>query len=82
MIDIRFEYEEIHKMISEFITWQESDEGRKVDLKKIEEFHKEILFMDWDTWLKHVERVIATTTGATSSIIEVVNENLHSANQT
>ncbi|MCY6488064.1 hypothetical protein, partial [Actinobacillus pleuropneumoniae] len=52
VIDMRFEYEEIHKNISEFITWKESDEGIKADLPKIEESHKDILFTYWDTWLK------------------------------
>lgn len=46
VIDMRFEYEEIQKKISKFITWQESDEGRKVDLPEIEESHKDILFTD------------------------------------
>lgn len=80
VIDIRFEYEEIHKNISGFITWLESDEGRKTDRPKIEQSHKDILFTDCETWLKQVERVTMTTTSATRSIIEAINEKLHSAN--
>lgn len=30
VIDMRFEYEEIHKKVSEFITYQEFEDGRKV----------------------------------------------------
>ena len=48
VIYMRFEYEEIHKNIDELITSKEYDEGRKVDLPKIEESHKDILFTDWD----------------------------------
>ncbi len=77
---MRFEYEEIHKNISKFITCQDSNEGRKVDLLKIKQFYKEILFTDWDTQLKQAERAATTLVGARSSIIKVINENLHSAN--
>jgi len=78
---MRLEYDEIHKNISDFITWKESEEGRKVDLPKLDESHKDILFTDWDSWLKQVER--ATTiaaTATTNSIIEAINENIHGAN--
>lgn len=54
--------------------------GRKADLPKIEESHKDLLFAYWDTQLKQAKRATVTTASATNSIIEVVNENLHSAN--
>ena len=79
VIDMRFEYEETHKNISEFITQQESEDGRKVDLPKLEESHKEILFADWDYWLKRIERKITVTTATTNNIIEAINKNLHGA---
>ena len=47
LIDKRLEYEELNKRISEFISWQEYEEGKKADLPNIEEFHKDILFTDW-----------------------------------
>lgn len=43
VIDIRFEYEKIHKNVLEFITWKESEDGRKVDLPTVEETHKDIV---------------------------------------
>jgi len=46
---MRLEYEKIHKRVSDFITWKESEYGRKDDLPKLEESHKEILFADWDS---------------------------------
>lgn len=54
--NIRLEYDQIHKNISDFITWQESEEGRKVDLPKLEESHKDILFIDCDSLLKQAGR--------------------------
>ena len=49
---MKIKYEEIHKRIYEFITWKELEDGRKVDLLKLEESHKYIIFMDWDSRLK------------------------------
>jgi len=42
--EMRLEYDEILKRVSDFITWQNSEDGRKDDLSKLEESHKEILF--------------------------------------
>lgn len=53
---MRFEYDDIHKRVSEFITWQESEDGRKVDLLMLEESHKDIMFTNWDSRLKQGER--------------------------
>lgn len=33
VVDMRLEYEEIHKRISDFITWKESEYGRKADYR-------------------------------------------------
>jgi len=44
---MRLEYKEIQKRVSKFITWKESEDGRKDDLPKLEESHKDIMFTDW-----------------------------------
>ena len=77
---MRLEYHEICKRISDFITWQESKDGRKDNLPKLEESHKDILFTHRDSRLKQTERetMIATTT--TNNVIEAINENMHGAN--
>jgi len=46
VVNIRLEYDEIHERILDFITWQELEDGRKVDLLELEESHKDILFTD------------------------------------
>ncbi len=48
-MEMRFEYDKIFKKVSNFITWQNTADGRKVDVPKLEESHKEILFADWDS---------------------------------
>jgi len=44
VVDIRLEYDEVLKRVSDFITWKNSEDGRKAYLAKLEELHKEILF--------------------------------------
>jgi len=40
VVDMRLEYDEIHKRVYDFITWQESEDGRKAAFPKMEESHK------------------------------------------
>ena len=46
VVDMRLEYDEVLKRVSDFITWQNSKDGRKVDFPILEESHKEIIFAD------------------------------------
>lgn len=80
VIERRLEYDEIFKRISDFITWRNSKDGRKANLPKQEESHKEILFADWDARLRHAERAIEDAATKTNHVIKNINENLHSAN--
>lgn len=80
VIDMRLEKDEIHKRTSDFITWQESEDERKADLPKLKESHKDIMFTDWDSQLKQVERVAAIAMTTLNNIIEAINENLFGAN--
>lgn len=80
VFDMRLEYVEIHKRMFDFITQQESEDGRKADFPKLEEAHKEILFADWDSQLRQVERAMIVAAVGTNNIIEAINKNLHGAN--
>jgi len=53
---------------------------RKANFPKLEESHKDILFTDWDSRLKQVERAMTVMVGVANNIIEATNENLHDAN--
>jgi len=59
---------------------QRSEEGKRVDMLRIDKSHKEILFAKWDSWLKEVEWAMEEATTTTNSVIECINENLHKAN--
>lgn len=80
VMEMRLEYDEIFKKVSDFITWQNTEDGRKAYLPKLEESRKEILFVSWDSRLKEVEKVETNAVTVENSVIENVNEHLHSAN--
>lgn len=79
-MEMRLEYDEIFKKVFDFITWKNTEDGIKSDLPKLEESHKEILFENCDSWLKELEKATTDATETTKSVIENVNENLHSSN--
>lgn len=80
VVEMRLEYDEMFKKVSDFITWKNTLEGRKSDLPKLEESHKEILFGSWDSWLKEAEKATTDAATTTNIIIENINQNLHSSN--
>lgn len=62
------------------MNWQRSEEGKRVELPRIDESHKEMLFTKWDSQLKQAEQVMEEAATATNSVIECINENLHKDN--
>lgn len=78
--DLRVIFNDIDDKISGFITWQDTPEGRAIDLPRIEESHKEILFPDWDIHLKQTERAVSRATNVANNIIKTINDKLHNAN--
>jgi len=48
VIDLLLDYDLIYKKVSHYLNWQESEEGKKEGLPKINESHKEMLFNKWD----------------------------------
>lgn len=80
VMEMRLKYDEILKKVSNFITWKNSEDGRKSDLPKLEESHKEILFANWDSRLKEAEKATVDVAATTNSVNENINENLDSAN--
>ena len=70
------ECEKVQKKISKFILWQESDIGNKFDLPKIDKFHKDITFKDWEMKLRQEEKATLKATNMTNEIIEYVNGQL------
>lgn len=80
VMEMRLEYNEIFKNVFDFITWKNTEDGRKANLPKLEESHKENLFASWDSWLKEAEKATTDVLVAVNNVTENINENLHSAN--
>jgi len=80
VVDLRLDYDLIDKRISDYLIWQESKEGKKAGLLKINEAHKEMLFHKWDAQIKKAEQAVEEATTTSNNIIDCVNENLHKAN--
>jgi len=80
VIEMRLEYDEIFKRISNHIIWKNTKEGRKADLPKLEESHKEIMFASWDSRLKKAKKATVDAMVVANINTENINENLHGAN--
>jgi len=80
VIDQRSEFNDLNTNISELIEWKETEEGRIANLPDIEETHKDILFTDWDVWIKQVELAVARVARVAKNIVKVVNYTLHTTN--
>ena len=80
VMELWLEYDSIFKKLSDFLNWKKSKEGKREDMPKIDESHKEILFAKWDSRLKEVEQAMEEAAIAVNNIIECINENLHKAN--
>jgi len=79
-INSRLEFEEADDKITDYISWKNIEKGRATKLPMIEESHIEILFLEWETQLIKAERATSRAKATRNNIIELVNDNLHSAN--
>ena len=48
VVTLRQEIDDADEKIYEFLSWQDTEQGRKANLPRIEEIHKEILFAEWE----------------------------------
>ncbi len=69
VVELRNDYDQANKRITEYLAWQNDEEGKRAGAPKINENHKELLFNKWD------EQITQATI-----LIDCVNENLHRAN--
>ena len=80
VMDLRLDYDLIDKRISNYLKWQELEEGKKAGLLRINEAHKEMLFHKWDAQIKKVEQATEEAATVVNNVIDYVNENLHRVN--
>lgn len=80
LVDFRSDYDLIDKRVTEYLAWQNEDEGKRAGALKINENHKELLFNKWDDQIREAEQAAETEATAVSSLIDCINENLHKEN--
>ena len=78
--DARIDLEQADETLTNFLEWQDTDEGHTSNLPKILESHKEILFMEWQSQLMKAERVVSRCKLTTSNLVELINDTLYLSN--
>lgn len=79
-IDARTDFEQSDETLTNFLEWQDTDEGQTTNLPKILESHKEILFMEWQSQLMKAERAVSRCKLTTSNLVELGNDTLYLSN--
>ena len=77
---MRSDYDQNDKRVTEYLTWQDDEEGKRAGAPRINENHKELLFNKWDDQITRAEQAAETATTQASTLIDCVNENLHREN--
>lgn len=80
VVDLRSDYDQIDKRVTEYLAWQDEDEGKRVGAPRINENHKDLLFNKWDDQIREAEQGAETAATTASILIDCVNENLHREN--
>ena len=80
VVDLRHNYDLIDKRVTEYLAWQETEEGKRAGAPIINDNHKEILFNKWDAQIRKVEQAAEEEATAANSVIDCINENLHKEN--
>ena len=68
-IDARTDFEQADETLTNFLEWQDTDEGQAANLPKILESHKEILFMEWQSQLMKAERAVSRCKLTTNNLV-------------
>ena len=66
--------------MTEYLAWQDEEEGKRASAPRINESHKELLFNKWDDQIRQAEQAAETAATQANILIDCVNENLQRAN--
>ncbi len=80
IVDAKQDSEQANDTLTDFLTWQDSNEGQAANLPKILESHKEILLMEWQSQLMKAERAVSRCKLSTSNLIDLINNTLYLSN--
>ena len=80
VVDLRHDYDLIDRRVTEYLGWQETEEGENAGTPIINDTHKEMLFNKWDAQIRKAEQAAEEAATVENNVIECINENLHRAN--
>jgi len=76
----RNELDQAEEVITAFLNWQDSEQGKEANLPKISETHKDILFTEWHSQMLKAERAASRCKATSSNLVELVNDTLYLSN--
>lgn len=76
----RNELDQAEEVISDYLEWQDTKEGKAANLSRIHEAYKDILFTEWNTQVMKAERAASRCKIISSNMIDLVNDTLYLAN--
>jgi len=76
----RNELDQDEEIITAFLDWQDSEQGKATNLPRISETHKDILFTEWNSQMMKAERAASRCKATASNLIELVNNMLYLSN--
>ena len=76
----RNELDQAEDAISDYLEWQDTEEGKVENLSRIHEAYKDILFTEWNTQVMKAERAASRCKIIASNMIDLVNDTLYLAN--
>lgn len=80
VVELRSDYDLSERQVTDYLTWQDEDEGKRAGAPRINENHKELLFYRWDDQIKEAEKAAEMEATMASILIDSVNENSHREN--
>lgn len=76
----RNELDQDEEIITAFLEWQDSEQGKATNFPRISETHKDILFTEWNSQMMKAERATSRCKATSSNLVELVNNTLYSSN--
>ena len=80
LVDVRLKLEQVDERLTNFLSWQETKEGKATNIPQIMESHKEILFAECQSQLMKAERATSRCRLATNNLVELINDTLYLSN--
>lgn len=78
--DLRTYFDDVEEKIAGYITWQDSAKWISANLPRIEESHKDIVFREWEIFLKQIETTIFNVRDISNDLIAAISDNFFQEN--